>query len=110
MCNLRKKTFTLASLAPLIMISPTEDLEEQAFATKVVYQSRLECRIECNTPPIIVIHIEMRTKISVNVLQTNEFRVRQSQQNVLLLREQIWSKFNQGEGQKPKLMTNCYSF
>ncbi len=52
----------------------------------------------------------MKITTNANVLQTNEFRVKQSQQNVLLLREWVWSRFNQGVNQKPKPSPNCYSF
>jgi hypothetical protein len=56
----------------------------------------MENRIERNIPPIIIINIEMKTITSANVLQTNESKVRQNQQNVFLLGKWLWSRFDQG--------------
>lgn len=47
-----------------------KDMEEQAFAIEIVYQSRMENIIECNTPLMTLIHTKMRTTTSANVLQT----------------------------------------
>jgi len=44
----------------------------------------------------------MKTTSIVNVLQTNESKVMQSQQYIFLPREQIWSRYDQGVDQKPK--------
>jgi hypothetical protein len=30
------------------------------FTIEVMYQSRMENRVECNTPPIIIINLEMK--------------------------------------------------
>jgi hypothetical protein len=55
-----------------------EDLEEEAFAIEIVYQLRLKTKVECNTPPITLIHTKMRIITSIYVLQTNESMVKQS--------------------------------
>jgi hypothetical protein len=52
----------------------------------------------------------LKITINANVLQTSESKVRQSQQNVLLLGEWVWSRSNQGVDQEPKPTPNCYSF
>jgi hypothetical protein len=44
----------------------------------------------------------MKTTSIVNVLQTNESKVMQSQQYIFLPREQIWSRYDQGVNQKAK--------
>lgn len=38
----------------------TEDLEEQAFITKVVYQTRVEHKIKHNTPPMMTVNIKIQ--------------------------------------------------
>ncbi len=76
----KQKIPQYAKLALLI-----EDLEEEAFVIEIVYQLRLENKVECNTPPITLIHTKMRIITSVYVLQTNESMVKQSWQNILLL-------------------------
>ncbi len=45
-----------------------EYLEEQTFATDVMYQSRMEIRAKCNTSPITIIDARMNVTTSVNVL------------------------------------------
>jgi hypothetical protein len=40
-------------------ILSTKNSEEQAFATKVVYQTKREHKIEHNTPPIMMTSIEV---------------------------------------------------
>ncbi len=41
-----------------------------------MYQSKMEIKIECNIPPIIVINARMKPKINANVLQTNQSKAR----------------------------------
>jgi hypothetical protein len=67
-------------------------------------------KVEFNILQIIIIHIEMKIITNANVLQTSESRVRQSQQNVLILEELAWSRSNQGAYQEPKPTPNCYRF
>jgi hypothetical protein len=67
-------------------------------------------KVEFNTLQITIIHIEMKITTNANVLQTNESKVRQSQQNVLILGEWAWSRSNQGANQEPKPTPNCYNF
>jgi hypothetical protein len=45
-----------------------EDLEEQAFVTKTLYQTTMEHRTKHNTPPTMMINIEIWQANQVNVL------------------------------------------
>jgi hypothetical protein len=49
-----------------------------------------------HTPPIIVINKEVKITTNANVLQTSEYKVKQSWQNIILFGEQVWNKFYQG--------------
>jgi len=86
------------------------DLEEQDFATKAIYQSRMENITNTTLHQLTIIHTKMKTTTIVNVLQTSESKVMQNQQYIFLPREQIWSRYDQGEDKKPKPTPNHCSF
>jgi hypothetical protein len=43
-------------------------MEEHIFATKAIYQTRLENSVEHNTPPIMMINTKMMIATDANVL------------------------------------------
>jgi hypothetical protein len=52
----------------------------------------------------------METITNANVLQINEYKVRQNWQIILLLREQVWSRYDQSAHQESKPTPNHYIF
>jgi hypothetical protein len=62
-------------------------MEEHAFIIEIFYQIRMENKIEHNTPPMMAINTEIQVVDNVNVMQTNESKIRHNRQPILLLRE-----------------------
>ncbi len=52
----------------------------------------------------------MKVVTNANVLQTNEYKVKQNWEIILLLREQVWSRYDQNAYQESKLTPNPYIF
>jgi hypothetical protein len=57
-----------------------------------VYQLRMEMKTENNTPLATLPNVRIITTIGVDVLWDNEFKVKQSWQNILLPRRRVWKK------------------
>lgn len=66
----------------------------------------MEKKTKHNIPPIIVIKTKVNTTTNANVLQTSEYKVKQSWQNIILLGEWVWNKSHQGVNRKPKPTPN----
>lgn len=54
----------------------------------------MENKVEHNTPPMTIINTKIRQVDKVNVMQTNESKIKHNRQFVLLLGEQVWSITN----------------
>jgi hypothetical protein len=70
----------------------------------------MEIRVECITPLLTINNARMKVTTNANVLEHNESRVKQSQQNILIPRKWVWSKFVQGANVELKPTLNYYSF
>lgn len=63
-----------------------------------------------NTPPMMAINTEIWQMDKINVMQTNESRIRHNYQPILLLREHVCSRFGQSIAQHYGLTINRYNF
>jgi hypothetical protein len=52
----------------------------------------------------------MKAVTNSNFLQTNEYKVKQNWQVILLLKEQVWSRYDPSAYQESKLTPNPYNF
>jgi len=52
----------------------------------------------------------MKAVTNANVLQTNEYTVRQNWQIIFLLRKQVWSRYDHSAYQESKPTPNRYNF
>ncbi len=57
----------------------------------------MENKAKRNTSLVTIISTWMKIIASVYILQISESKVKQSWQNIILLREKIWSRSNQSE-------------
>ncbi len=65
-----------------------------------MYQLWMEIRIENNIPLSTLPNVKIIATTNANVLQNNEFKVRQSWQNIHLLGEWVWNKVVQNANNK----------